>query len=125
VTIRRGKGGKCRVVPSGSQTAVAIDRYLRQARAGHPLASTSETLWLGDRGKPFAYDGLHKSLKLRAELAGINGFHPYRRRHSAAHRWLAAGGSEGGLRCPSTGPTSTPLSCTVVHDREACPVVRV
>jgi len=30
-------------------------------------------------------------------MAGVDGFHPHRLRHTAAHRWLAAGGSEGGL----------------------------
>jgi len=34
---------------------------------------------------------------MRAARAGIDGFHPHRMRHTAAHRWLAAGGSEGGL----------------------------
>jgi integrase len=34
---------------------------------------------------------------MRADQAGIAGFHPHRLRHTAAHRWLAAGGSEGGL----------------------------
>ena len=28
-TVRRGKGGKGRVVPFGPQTAAAIDRYMR------------------------------------------------------------------------------------------------
>jgi integrase/recombinase XerD len=96
VTIRRGKGAKGRVVPFGAQTGLAIDRYIRQARRGHRLACTP-ALWLGDRGKPFSYDGLHKTLRYRAELAGIKGFHPHKLRHTAAHRWLAAGGSESGL----------------------------
>ena len=96
VTIRRGKGGKGRVVPIGPQTALAIDRYLRQARAGHKLASTPP-LWLGERGKSFGYHGLHATLESRAAAAGIKGFHPHRLRHTAAHRWLAAGGSESGL----------------------------
>jgi site-specific recombinase XerD len=94
-TIRRGKGGKGRVVPFGPQTAQAIDRYMR-ARARHRLAS-SPALWLGDRGKGFSYDALHKTLERRAKDAGIVGFHPHKMRHTAAHRWLAAGGSEGGL----------------------------
>jgi site-specific recombinase XerD len=93
--VRRGKGGKGRVVPFGPLTARAIDRYLRSRRT-HRLAGTP-ALWLGDRGKPFVYDGLHKSLHYRATLAGVEGFHPHRLRHTAAHRWLAAGGSEGGL----------------------------
>jgi len=93
--VRRGKGGKGRSVPFGPRTALAIDRYIRVRRT-HRLAA-SPALWLGDRGKPFAYDGLHASLKHRAALAGVDGFHPHRLRHTAAHRWLAAGGSEGGL----------------------------
>ncbi len=94
-TIRRGKGGKGRVVPFGPQTARALDRYLRVRRT-HRLAGT-DALWLGDRGKEFSYDALHKSLGTRAVAAGIAGFHPHLLRHTAAHRWLAAGGSEGGL----------------------------
>lgn len=94
--VRRGKGGKGRVVPFGPQTARALDRYLR-VRKGHRLATATSDLWLGDRGKGFSYDALHKTLKGRATAAGIEGFHPHRMRHTAAHRWLAAGGSEGGL----------------------------
>ncbi len=94
-TIRKGKGGKGRVVPFGPQTARALDRYLRVRRT-HRLAGT-DALWLGDRGKEFSYDALHKSLGTRAVAAGIAGFHPHLLRHTAAHRWLAAGGSEGGL----------------------------
>lgn len=93
--VRRGKGGKGRSVPFGPQTGKALDRYLR-ARRGHRLAGT-DALWLGNRGKSFSYDALHKTLAMRAERAGIAGFHPHRLRHTAAHRWLAAGGSEGGL----------------------------
>lgn len=95
-TVRRGKGGKGRVVPFGPQTALATDRYLR-LRTSHRLARSSPALWLGDRGKDFSYDALHKTLRNRADAAGIAGFHPHRMRHTAAHRWLSAGGSESGL----------------------------
>jgi len=94
-TVRRGKGGKGRVVPFGPQTGRALDRYLRLRRP-HRLAD-SAALWLGDRGKGFSYYGLHAALKYRAGLAGIADFHPHVLRHTAASRWLAAGGSEGGL----------------------------
>jgi integrase/recombinase XerD len=93
--VRRGKGGKGRSVPFGPQTTRALDRYIR-ARRTHRLAGT-DALWLGDRGKEFSYWGLHKALGVRARRAGIPGFHPHILRHTAAHRWLAAGGSEGGL----------------------------
>ncbi|OLT43205.1 hypothetical protein BJF85_02850 [Saccharomonospora sp. CUA-673] len=93
--VIRGKGRKGRVVPFGPQTGRAIDRYLRLRKA-HRLADTDQ-LWLGDRGKGFTYYGLHSALKYRAELAGIEGFHPHLTRHTAAQRWLSAKGSEGGL----------------------------
>lgn len=93
--VRRGKGGKGRIVPFGSQTARALDRYRRQ-RSQHVLADQPE-FWLGERGKRFSYDALHKALTGRAAAAGVPNFHPHLLRHTAAHRWLAAGGSEGGL----------------------------
>jgi len=93
--VRRGKGGKGRTVPIGPQTAKALDRYMR-ARRSHRLAETT-ALWLGDRGKGFSYDALHKTLGERAAAAGLTGFRPHLLRHTAASRWLAAGGSEGGL----------------------------
>lgn len=85
-----------RSVPFGPMTAKALDRYLR-VRMRHPRASLP-ALWLGGQGKAgYTYSGMWYSLKDRAKRAGINDFHPHRMRHTAAHRWLAAGGSEGGL----------------------------
>lgn len=95
VTVRRGKGGKGRMAPFGAQTATAIDRYIR-ARRTHRLAETG-ALWVGGGGKSFGYYGLDKALKDRAAAAGIEGFHLHVLRHTAATRWLRAGGSEGGL----------------------------
>lgn len=93
--IVRGKGGKGRTVPFSAQCGTLVDRYLRKRRT-HRLADTDQ-LWLGDRGKGFAYYGLYSALSYRAELADITDFHPHRMRHTGATRWLAAGGSEGGL----------------------------
>jgi integrase/recombinase XerD len=93
--IRSGKGGTARRVPFGPRTGAAIDRYIR-ARRRHRLASTP-VLWLGQGGKEFGYHALRDTLRYRAERAGIGGLHPHLLRHTAAHRWLAAGGSEGGL----------------------------
>lgn len=95
VIIRRGKGGKGRIVPFGPHTAKALDRYLRDRRK-HRLAATP-ALWLGDRGRGLAYHGMYWALNARADAAGVSGFHPHRLRHTAAHRWLAAGGSDSGL----------------------------
>jgi integrase/recombinase XerD len=95
VTVIRGKGGKGRVAPFGSQTAQAIDRYLRTRRS-HRLADAG-ALWVGGGGKGFGYYGLNAALKDRAKSAEIKGFHLHLLRHTAATRWLRAGGSEGGL----------------------------
>ena len=92
--IRRGKGGKGCVITLAIEVAAAIDKYIR-ARKSHRLKN-DPALWLGDRGKGFTYDAIHQTLG-DGERAGVTGFHPHRLRHTAAHRWFAKGGTEGGL----------------------------
>jgi site-specific recombinase XerD len=94
-SVRRGKGGKGRVVPFGPQTAAAVDRYIR-ARRTHRLAGDGP-LWVGGGGKTFGYHGLDRALKRRAQAAGIQGFHLHLLRHTFATRWKAARGSDDGL----------------------------
>ncbi len=95
--VRRGKGGKGRYVAFTPQTGAAVDRYLR-VRRHHRLASTS-ALWLAGTGgrDRLGYHGLRVALLARARLAGVEGFHVHKLRHTFASRWLGAGGSEGGL----------------------------
>lgn len=93
--VRRGKGGKGRVVPFGPQVARSIDRYLR-LRTKHRLAHTP-ALWLGGGGQAFGYHALDKCMKARAAAAGMPQFNLHKLRNTAATRWLAAGGSENGL----------------------------
>jgi len=88
VIVRRGKGGKGRIVPYGPQTTRALDRYVR-ARRTHRLARTP-AFWLGGGGKTMGYEGLHKTLAERARLAGVDGFHPHRLRHTVACEMVAA-----------------------------------
>jgi integrase len=95
ITIRRGKGGRGRLIPIGQATTGALVIYLDE-RERHPLAHTPD-LWLGNRGKQIGREGLMRSLRRRAHRAGVQGFRPHRLRHTAAHRWLAARGSESGL----------------------------
>lgn len=94
--VRRGKGSKGRTVPFGPQTGTALDRYVRMARREHRLTDGGP-LWVGAGGRTFGYHGLDGTLKERAASAGISGFHAHRLRHTAATRWLRAGGSEQGL----------------------------
>lgn len=55
VTVVRGKGGKGRVAPFGSQTAAALDRYLRTRRS-HRLADTG-ALWVMPAARDLAITG--------------------------------------------------------------------
>lgn len=95
VTIRKSKTGRGRVVHIGPKTAQALDRYLRLRRT-HKLAGRP-AVWLGERSQGLGYTGLWNALGRRAAMAGIDRFHPHLFRHTAASRWLTAGGSEGGL----------------------------
>ncbi|MDI5937024.1 MULTISPECIES: tyrosine-type recombinase/integrase [unclassified Micromonospora] len=89
-----GKGGRVRVIPFGTKTGQALYRYLR-ARKDHPLAKGgSEALWLGARGKPLTASGLYQMLERRARQAGVGHIHPHQLRHTSAHNWRVAGGSE-------------------------------
>lgn len=92
--VRRGKGGKGRLVPFGPQTGRALDRYAR-ARRKHILAA-SPPYWLANRQRVMSYDGLYTTLKRRAAAAGFT-MHPHMLRATGAIRWRAAGGSVPGL----------------------------
>lgn len=87
-----GKGRRARAVPFGRRTAQALDRYLRQ-RGRHAHAADT-ALWLGTRG-PLRPNGIAQMLRRRCADTGIDAIHPHQLRHTAAHAWMAAGGSEG------------------------------
>jgi site-specific recombinase XerD len=95
-TVRvMGKGSRERMVHVEDGTALALRRYMR-ARRLHPKASTTDRLWIGKLG-PLTGNGIFQILDRRAELAGVDQANPHAWRHAFAHRWLAAGGTEGGL----------------------------
>ena len=91
-----GKGRRERLLPFGVRTAEALDRYLRARRADKH--ANSPGLWLGEKGKgPLTPNGVYQLVRRRGALIGLPGLHPHMFRHTAAHRWLDAGGSEGDL----------------------------
>ena len=90
-----GKGRRWRLVHLGNKTIKAVDRYLRK-RAQHPQAH-QPWLWLGLKGK-MTESGVRQIIRRRGREAGFQEqLHPHQLRHSAAHAWLSAGGSEGDL----------------------------
>lgn len=91
-----GKGRRERHVTLSPKTAQALERYLR-ARRRDRFADRSE-LWLAERGRgPLTYSGIAQVLKRRGREAGLGDLHAHQFRHTAAHAWLAADGSESDL----------------------------
>lgn len=77
----------------GAKTGQTITRYLR-VRREHRAAHRPE-LWLGSRGHAMTGSGVAQMLERRCAQAGIARIHPHQLRHTAASRWLSAGGGEG------------------------------
>lgn len=88
------KGDLERTVPFGTKTAEALDRYIRTRRK-HRYAHL-EGLWIHRRGRMSA-SGVQTMLRRRGERVGIDHLHPHQFRHTFAHEWKAAGGSDGDL----------------------------
>ena len=92
-----GKGRRPRIVPFGTKTGQALGRYLR-LRSREKLAHL-EAFWLAEKGRGvLGADGIRQMLSRRGEQAGVPGLHAHLFRHSAAHRWSAAGGNEADLQ---------------------------
>lgn len=88
VLIKKGKGGKGRIVYVGKATRKALWRYLskRKTRPSDPLFLTS-----GDR--PFERCALRRLLARLGERAGVPNLHPHRLRHTFATEYLRNGGN--------------------------------
>lgn len=92
ITVRRGKGGKGRVVPLGSKVDRAIDRYL----AGRNT-SQGDLIFLTDDGAPMSYVALRQMLRRRGDMAGVKA-NAHKFRHSFAVAYLRGGGKLETLR---------------------------
>lgn len=86
-----GKGGKRRLVPLGESALTALDAYL-VARAVHPRAAATSTLFLSPRGGPLTRQGFWKLILRYARIAGIQKpSSPHKLRHSFATHLLQGG----------------------------------
>jgi site-specific recombinase XerD len=63
--IRKGKGGKQRMVYFGKITRRALTAYLKARKDDNPA------LWVNEQGERFTRFGLDKTLRLRAKQAGL------------------------------------------------------
>ena len=81
-----GKGRKWRTVALGTNSSLALSRWMRM------LTAASETLWSGTKG-PLTTTGIRKVVERRGRAAGLD-LHPHQLRHTFVDNWLRNGGSE-------------------------------
>jgi site-specific recombinase XerD len=93
VYIRRGKGGRPRVVIFGPTTSDALRRYLRAVRAARAKnwGDADSPLFLSRYGVRLGYGGVALALKARGDAAGIPAMHPHLLRHAWCHYSLDGG----------------------------------
>lgn len=90
-----GKGRRPRQLPLGARSMKAMFRYLRE-RARHAHAG-EPWLWIGRHGR-LTETGITQLLRRRSRQAGFaSDVRPHQLRHTFAHHWLVAGGSESDL----------------------------
>lgn len=94
-----GKGRRPRVLPIGSNTSLALSRYLRM-RGREKWAPKTPRLWLAEKNRgPLQVNGIKLMLRRRGRALDppLGNLHAHQFRHTAAHEWLAAGGAESDL----------------------------
>ncbi|MGN6643914.1 MAG: tyrosine recombinase [Verrucomicrobiota bacterium] len=87
-----GKGNKERVVPVGSAAVQALNRFIESGRPKLVNKNSPATVFLTQRGTPFASVTLWKRIKDRVKRAGIErNITPHMLRHSFATHLLEHG----------------------------------
>lgn len=94
--LLHGKGSKERYVAFDSDTALALDRYLRARR--YTGAATMPAFWLSRYGRALSYSGVDTMLERRAKAAGVGPVHAHMWRHLWARTYLRDGGDRGDLK---------------------------
>ena len=87
ILVRRGKGGKQRVVRIGTKAQKALWRYRTLCRH-----DSSDRLFLGQGGEPLGVTGIKLMIRRLGKKAGVHGVHVHRLRHTFAISFLRAGG---------------------------------
>lgn len=95
----RPSSARGRAAGGAASRSVPRPRWPWPATRGYDAGTGSLTArqcgW-GTGARGYTYNALHKTLREGADAAALVGFHPHQMRHTWAHRWLSAGGSESG-----------------------------
>ncbi len=94
IRVRRGKGGKSRLVPVGSKAEQALAAYLeRRAEFAHPRTGAIDpaALFLNHRGGRLTPRSAQRMVSRYAELSGAGEATPHALRHSFATHLLDQG----------------------------------
>lgn len=86
VLVRKGKGGKSRIVFIGRTTSRYLRKYAR-------YLSNENQLWQTQSGEGLSYSGLRSMLKKRAEKADVDTPSPQSLRRAFAISFLRSGGN--------------------------------
>jgi integrase/recombinase XerD len=93
IMVRRGKGGKARVVPLGEAAMEWLRRYFKEVR---PRWASKKTLrlWVGQEGKSVSTQWIQKTVRCLGRKAGIRKpVTPHALRRTCATHLLASGAS--------------------------------
>jgi integrase/recombinase XerD len=92
LAIRRGKGGKDRVVPIGAIAAAALSDYLQQARPKLTRRDGVHNIFLTKNGMPLDCFAVINAVRRAAKRAGLKQhLHPHSLRHACATHMLKGG----------------------------------
>ncbi len=86
--VRRGKGGKDRVVPIGDKARLALDAYLARRMELRPDGAA---LFVNARGKRLTTRSVRRFIDRHALTSGAPRTHPHALRHSFATHLLGSG----------------------------------
>ena len=92
VHVRRGKGGKPRVVPMGSVAREAVSSWLESR------TDQREAVFLAVRGGRMSARGARSLVEQAGRRAGVLGLHPHTLRHSCATHMLDSGADLRGIQ---------------------------
>jgi integrase/recombinase XerC len=88
IRVRRGKGGKDRVVPLGEKARLALDAWLPRRLELRP---DGQALFVNGRGRRVSTRSVRRFVDRHAISAGVPKTHPHALRHSFATHLLGSG----------------------------------